>query len=59
MMRTIVNLPKDKGDLDEGLMEEVIANTSYWDFIQPKIKNRNKSLLTGRKEEFGVTPSCD
>ena len=42
LMRTVINLPKDEGDLDEDVIEEVIADTAYWDFIQPMIRNRNK-----------------
>ena len=39
LKRTVINLPVDRGDLDEDAMEEVIANTAYWDFIQPMMKN--------------------
>ena len=38
LMRTVINLPMDKGDLDEDAMEEVMTNTAYWDFIEPVIK---------------------
>ena len=38
LIRAVINLPIDNGDLAEDAMEKVMANTTYWDFIQPMIR---------------------
>ena len=39
LMRTVINLPVKDGNLNEDSIQKVITGTSYWDFIQPMIKN--------------------
>ena len=39
LMRTVINLPMNRGDLDESAMEMVMNRTGYWEFVQPMLKN--------------------
>lgn len=51
LMRVAINLPVMGGDLDEDSMEEVLRCTTYWDFVQPRVRHANPVAQNETEQE--------